>query len=565
MGLRPEKITEIVRAKKSFGSAPILWKALPFLMPAFFITTTIIGAVRWFSPVPLRDMWDGTIQFYVKRLQGAHWTPFLEQYNEHRIILSTILFWIDYHFFGGLSYFLILMNIVLMFALWFALCFAARALLGSNRHLAWMCSALVAVPCFSWLQVENITWGYQGMFYMAFLLPLLALLSMARWIHEPDRMLWFWTASILGVLSTITMANGLLALPLLIVMLAVSGYSNRFRMGSLLMVTAATFALWSFHYVVIHHPAAPINQLIEFLLMFIGAPLDLLFHFYPLTMLAGVAVIWSCVYLALQWLHGRTNDPTYVALILFIVYVGGAAAAVSLARIDFGIGYALQSRYETPVVLLYSTLLLLFAHLYQDCISTTAVVKTLSVVVPVVLIATQWGTIDGPGPEIARQNMQSALALDLGIDDWEAIGRVYTVSTAERRELIMREAKNGVRDNLSVFALPELRLPREMIGKPSFGLAPCHGYIDRIEQIPGNGSYLRVSGWVFDEASKTVPRVAFVISYGIVTGAVLTGIDRPDVRKSIDARAVRSGFQGYTQKTDPKNISIYCKPVTRKP
>ncbi|CAE6859728.1 hypothetical protein R69746_07755 [Paraburkholderia aspalathi] len=559
--MKQENITGMPKTENSLGAAAILLKISPLFPPVFFVVTTAIGAVRWFSPVPFWDMWDGTLQFYVARLQGARWSPFLEQANEHRIILSKILFWIDYRFFHGLSYFLIASNLALMLALWLALCAAARALMGGNRRLTYLCCALIAVPCFSWLQAENINWGYQSQFYMAYLLPLLALISMARWIHAPDRTRWLASAVVLGMLSTITMANGILALPLLIVMLLLSGRCTKWRLIGLVVISAVTLAGWLYHYQRMPHESAPFRMMAKFLLMFLGAPLGWLFHLDPLTMLGGAAVICASAYLAVRWLRGATRDPMFLAMLLFVAHIGAAGAAATISRAHFGLGAALAGRYETPAMLLYSSLLLMFVHLYRNRIGTAATVRTLSVVVPVMLFTPQWGSIDPTGPEIARQRMQSALALDLGIDDRLTIGRVYPEDSADQVAQVHRAAGNGMRYNLSVFALPELKSARAHLGQPAStaDLQPCHGNIDATTPVASDPNYIKLNGWVFNEATKRTPNVAFIVSNGLVVGAVLTGLERPDVTQTINPNAKRAGFEGYAMKFDPGSISIFCE------
>jgi hypothetical protein len=531
--------------KKIFSAA--IWA----IAPAFFVTTTIIGAVRWFSPVPFWDMWDGTLGFYIERLQGHRWSPFFAQANEHRIVLSKILFWIDYRFFGGLSYFLIVVNIALMFALWLTLCWAARLLL--DRRLAYLCGALIGIPCFSWLQAENINWGYQSQFYLAYLLPLLALISMGRWIQEP-REHRFVAAVVLGMFSTFAMANGLFALPLLILMLLLSGRGTRWRVGALLLVTALTFAAWAHHYQVAHHPQTPLQCMAEFFLMFLGGTFGLLLRQDYLTILVGVAVICASGYVALRWAVGE-RDPMFLALVLFIAYVGAAAAAATIGRAYFGPQAALASRYETPVLLLYSALLLLFAHLYRDKTSTGAVVGALSVFTSVLLFAPQMGAFDAAGPTIAQQRMQIALALDLGVKDKAEIAKLYPVESARV------DIRSAIQYNLSVFALPSLHNAREAIGKtPAFlGLQPCQSYIDGTDTITTDNRYMSVQGWAFDGNTQTVPPIVFFVANGIVSGAALTGGDRPDVQQTISPRALKAGFSGYALSIDPRKLSIYCR------
>lgn len=529
-----------------------LWTtALPMLAPLFFVVTTIIGAIRWFSPVPFWDMWDGTLQFYIERLQGDRWSPFFEQANEHRIVLSKILFWIDYRFFGGLSHFLITINIVLMFALWATLFWAARLLL--DRRLSYLCGALSGVLCFSWLQYENINWGYQSQFYLAYLLPLLALISMACWIREPNKLRFAITLS-LGVLSTVTMANGLFALPLLGVMLLVSGKNTRCRMGTLLLVMALTFAAWSYHYQVPHHPSATLGRMLGFLLLFLGGPFQFIFQEHHLTVVMGGVVICAGAYLALRWIIGE-RDPLFLALVLFVVYVGAAAAAATLGRAYFGFGAALAGRYETPILLLYSTLLLVFSHLYRNKTSTRAVVGALSVFTPILLFTPQMGAFSEQGPTTAHERLQIVLALDLGVKDDAEISKIYLVDHARLR------ANDAIRYGLSVFALPSMRSARESIGKSpaSLGLAPCQSFVDSVNAIATDSRYVSVKGWAFDSKTQTIPANVFFVANGVVTGVAVTGGDRPDVQQAFSKRAFRAGFDGYALNPEGQKLAVYCQ------
>ena len=78
-----------------------------------FISLAIYGGIQLYSPIPFYDMWDAYLNFYVQVNQGdiAYWWS---QHNEHRIVLSRILFWIDIRFFQGRIWFLIVINYLLI-------------------------------------------------------------------------------------------------------------------------------------------------------------------------------------------------------------------------------------------------------------------------------------------------------------------------------------------------------------------------------------------------------------------------------------------------------------------
>jgi hypothetical protein len=545
-------MAEITTGYKGSRTKAISWPlTLSALAPLFFIVSTIIGAVRWFSPVPFWDMWDGTLATYIRHLQGAGWSFLFEQANEHRIVLSKILFWADYRFFGGLSYFLIAMNIVLMFALWAALCWAASMLL--ERRLAWLCSALMGVMCFSWIQYENITWGYQSQFYLAYLLPLLAFILLARWIREP-RESRFVAAVVLGVLSTVTMANGVLALPLLAAMLALSGKCTRLRMGALLLAMALTYAAWIHNYAFMPHEGASASQMVEFLLMFLGGTFWFLYQQSYIVLLGGVAVLYASAYVAYRWFAGE-RDAAFLALFMFVAYVGAAAASATFGRAHFGAEMALAGRYETPLMLMYSAFLLLFAYIYRNTASTQIVIGTATVFVPLLLMVPQVGAFSAEGPVRALQRMQAALALDLGVKDDAQIGTVYPVQN------VNRVVGKAIQFNLSIFGLPSMRLVREAIGKTpaALDLQECRANVDGADPVATDNRYMTVRGWAFDERTQTVPPVVFLVADGIVSGAAISGGERPDVAHAVNPGASKSGFVGYVSSSAKPDMIVYCQ------
>lgn len=530
-----------------------------FVMPALFVLSTIMGAVRWFSPVPFWDMWEHTVHFYTDILDGR-WSAFLDQANEHRILISYALFWLDYRVFGGLSIFLIAVNIALMGALWLCLCIAARSLFVEQRRLFMLCCGLLAIPCFSWLQSENINWGFQSQFYLAYLLPLASLLCMASWIETPRAASHFVWATIFAVLSAFTMANGLLALPLLVVMLAMSDRCSWRRMLCLITLAIGTFTAYSYHYGAVPHQSAPLKRMAEFLLIFLGSPLGLIFHSLLLAMLAGAVVIGACAFLALQWLSGRVRHPHYLALLLFMAHVGAAGAAASLGRSSYGIDTALSSRYETPILLLYSAMFLLFVYVHRGKAATVPVVCVISILTPLLMLKSQWDAIKPTGPEVARQKMQAALALNAGIDDREVIGRIYPQNDAIHIELIHQIAASAIQHDISIFALPSMQMARKWIGKPvsASELAPCLGSVDVVTPVANDSQHVRFHGWAFDAQTQHVPPIAFIVEDKLVIGAVLTGVERHDVRAQIDRKAAHAGFEGYGSRIGTGRLAVFC-------
>lgn len=524
-------------------SAVSLRRAIPWLAPDFFVITTIIGAVRWFSPVPFWDMWDGTLGFNLA-IRAGRWSEFFSQANEHRIVLSKILFLIDYRLFGGLSYFLIACNIALMLAIWITLAAVAHRI--THRNTARLLACLSGVLVFSWLQSENINWGYQSQFYMAYLLPLLAMLMMARFISTRGQG-WFYLAAVIGAASALTMANGLSALPIMVVMLAVSG--REFRKDSVVLVgiTILVIALYFTNYEKQPHELATIRQIIAFILTFLGAPFAYVFQCQPLTFLMGAAVAAAAAFCALRITFDRNRDPVALALAAFILHACAAGAAAAIGRANLGLGAATAGRYETPVLILYASLAIMFAHLWRHRAETNGAVATATAAFFVGFFAFQLNAFSPEGPRIAQQRDLGVLALSVGANDDARLAKLYPVDTPNQKRNLWETTRAAMDANLSVFSRPPFRTVHAAIGNaPPAGFSQCQGSIDIRTSIPGDKGFERIDGWAFTTARR-VPRDVLLVENGIVVGAALTGFERMDVARAIDPAAAKSGFQGYVK------------------
>jgi len=530
--------------------------AIPAL---FFAASAVSGAILWFSPVPFWDMWDGTVVFHFQR-QTDGLSAFFGQANEHRILWSKVLFWADDALLGGLNHLLITANVVLMLALWASFAVAAGQLGMGNHRAAFLAAMLVALPCFSWLQAENINWGYQSQFFLAYLLPLLALLSMSQWMRNGQTR-WYIGSVVLGVSSALTMANGLLALPLLITMMLLN---RRWQIGRLLgltVITIATIGLWLLNYKATVHAPAPFVEKAKFILAFLGAPGAWILQSHTLSMLLGACVILVGVFFAVVWLKGKTREPSYAALLLFLLYVGAAAAAAASGRASGGYQNAFAGRYETPVMLAYASIALMAMHLGRNRAGTSASLTTLLAATTVVLLPTQLQAINGTGTGQVQAKALASQALNLGVRDNAATQAVYPSDTPDRVDHIHRIAQKAISDNYGVFAQRDMRMAREAIGKSpaQLNLERCTGHIDTVERVAGDDRYVKLSGWAFSQPWNRIPQLAFLVANGQVAGVGFTGTDRPDVVRAVSPKAARSGFQGYAF-SSATDLQIYCAP-----
>ena len=99
-----ERVSRIIRT---------LFLCLAWMLVPVFLGLAIIGGYEAYSPVPMGDMWNGTLGFYVNASHGD-WSSWWAQHNEHRILLSRILFWMEEAWFSGKGLFLLVTNYLLV-------------------------------------------------------------------------------------------------------------------------------------------------------------------------------------------------------------------------------------------------------------------------------------------------------------------------------------------------------------------------------------------------------------------------------------------------------------------
>jgi hypothetical protein len=502
--------------------------------------------MRNYSPVPHWDMWDGYIAFY-QRVSDGDWRAWWVGHNEHRMVFSRIVFWLDIRFFHGLSLLLIPLNLLLMGLLWAALALGAHRLFKDLPQESMMpaMAALLAVVCFSWMQKDNITWGFQNAFFAAYLFPILAFQCLALSVSGPKSKLWFVGAVAFGAVSVGTMANGVFALPLMAAM-AVMLRQSKTRI--LILVVASIGELLMYNHALapssLTGVSADPGRIIMFLLVYLGSPLAVILNDTVIAMFGGLVFIACSILCFSRWLQSRVTDPMFLAFVTFLAYIGCTALATAIGRTD-----AVASRYMTPVLLGWAVLSVLLVFEFHAHPKFAGVASAAAVFIPLLLLPSQLNAIRVDPTESNHRRLIAALALDLGVRDKVVVEATYPF---EGVYAIASEAK---RRGLSVFALPAFSNARSYLHQQidALPLRDCLGHIDTRAAIGGDGAVSRVSGWAFDAKQRTIPaEVFFVDASNEVVGVGLTGFPRPDVAHGIDGKAGLSGFDGYVfaDKTD---------------
>lgn len=526
-----------------------------FLLVALaFVGLAIIGGIRSYSAVPFWDMWDGYLGFFTKVMSGdtsAWWA----QHNEHRIVLARVFFWMDLVFFAGQGWFLIVINYLLIAIVCMQFWVIWKEI-RSEKH-RWIGYFIIAW-LFLWIQDNNLTWGFQSQFILAQLLPLSSLYFLHRaasaGTHKNAN---FCYALILGVLSLGSMANGILTLPLM------TGYALLARMGwrrTVLLAMFSIMALW-IYFLNYNSPGGhgslklalnetPIDLMV-YVLLYIGGPFHYLFgkgdFGQVIAITAGSFMVVSCAVLALRIVPDAQKTTLPLALLIFILYIGGTALGTGGGRVIFGVDQALASRYMTPALMAWVALLLLYLPKLEIVgQSLQSKVWAPFLLLSFLMLPLQLKALSSKQGELYERKI-AALALELGVKDQNQVSHVFPSA-----DWALTLAEKPVAKNLSVFGSMPFKDAREMIGQKSTKALrsdiQCLGSIDEVQTIEGDTKFIRVRGWIFEPSDRNIPKSAQLIDEnGIVQGLIITGQSRPDVGSAIDPHAKNSGFKGYVR------------------
>jgi len=470
------------------------------VLAVVFVAFAIVGGVRRYLPIPYWDMWFGYVGF-MTRSDLSTWQAWWGQHNEHRILLSRLLFWVDYRLFGASLASLIVVNYVL--AAWAAVLFvwALRERIGAlhARNGALTLAGLVVVVIFSWLQSENFNWAFQSQFFLAQTVPLAALLALYR-AQTTLSTSWFIAAAALGVLACGTMANGVAALPMLVVMAALCGASLR-RICLLAVLTVGMLAYYFNDYQSanasrsIEAVARHAVDLIQYTLVYLGGPVYIgTGGNAPAAAGAGLFLAVAAVYFMSLASRRKERDALGIALALFILYVASTALLTALGRYDHGVGQAASSRYQTPTLMAWTALLILSAPWLMRAFARRPLsLAAAALLVPLALLPQQRSALkhDRDG---AFERWMAILAIEMGVNDPRQIGFIYPASASV---LVLSEPLKA--DDMAAFGDPildpiELGVGRSLPADAS--VSQCRGTIDSTAMLPDAPGFLRIEGRV---------------------------------------------------------------------
>lgn len=534
---------------------------------ALIVLLAALGGVRAYTAVPFWDMWDA-MRFYYW-LQEGDIGVWWRHHNEHRIILSRGLFWLDFTLFKGVGAFLIVINYVLAaLAVLLFVCIgrdrwrqaSPLPVADRDREARAILGLLLCAWLFQWMQWENFTWAFQSQFFLAQLVPLAALYAMARSTQArlaaanndsaTDSTRWFVAACLLGVVAAGTMANGIITLPLLAVF-ALLVREPLIRV-TILVALAVLVPLWYFSdfQTPEQHGSlsgALVNQpieLVQYILFYLGNPF---YHLIGVGRAAAVSAMLATSVMAIATLsllaiyvrRGAQNHALGLALVLYIAYIAGTALGTAGGRLVFGVEQALANRYTTPALMAWAALFMLMLPAVQRLFGERRYVAlTVSGACLAVLFYAQTQAIH------QRYHMQhdrklAGLALELGVYDARQITTVHPVP-----DQLLQEAAVASAIDLGMFGVFPWADRREQMGEVFLptSLPTCLGYLDSVTPIATDPEYYLIEGWLVDRETRRVPELITVVNTASeIAGFALGGWPREDVREAVGRYARISG------------------------
>jgi hypothetical protein len=343
-------------------------KALTLILSLILLLPILIYFTVWNYYAINIPKWDDHAlkAFILEYAHAADWkakiVALCRQHNEHRIVLTRIVAWIDYSIFGALNFkHLMLAGSLLLLGiipLW-------HQLLKNNKKPLF---ALVPIP-FIWLSLafwENMYWGMASI--QNFGVVTLSLWTIYLCISPKNGP--FLLSIFLAGVSVLTSPNGLFVLPIGAILLFLT--QNRKRFALWIIVSGAFVFGYFYHY---SRPGynpeskASIFQLVKGYMAFLGSfaeSFPVLDHF-KVCLFIGVVLFLVAVSIVSTTLFkisrnkyaSKFEKHTDLFCLGTILFILGTALVVVYGRAGFGLEGLIDSKYK-----IYSVLLLIVAYLY---------------------------------------------------------------------------------------------------------------------------------------------------------------------------------------------------------
>ena len=553
------------------------------VLAALIVLSSLIMMHGAASIIPHWDSWDGQKLFIYSLLGsesiGEAFGYLMAQHNEHRIVLTKLLFIVDEVFFEGKSYFLLFLNAVFPAIM-------AGVLVAFSRDRKYVYLPLILGFLFLFDQNRNLTWAFQSQFFLAQYVPLIGYLLLSRFGDDASPK---FVLTLLGFafLSMFTMANGMLfAAPLLLYyMVCERNWSKSLSaLAALAGVFVVNFVVLGYEFKQNH---GSLTDVFGFGLAEFGRLFLYIFKYFGVIFDVGSPYIYGVVFLVLCLVifvrifilskAGRLGTVSVLAkgFVLFLLYYGASTLLTAVGRSSLGVGeIAIAGRYATPVVVAWLGVIIILAELFwprSRSVDTHVGTHRLSDWVQVtafgivfcLLGVSQYLSIKHSNLSSEQERGLSMLAMSMDIGGEELTKFLYP-NDAHVRGIFDKHSDRGAAYIVDgqPYALAN-RLGQSITQKP---FLTCEGQIDRI--WPVRGGYW-VAGWFVTadgHGRQGLERDSLyaVDAAGQVVGAGLKGFSRADVARALPGVKRNTGFNALIDARffEPKQIRADLSLIT---
>lgn len=513
----------------------------------FLLGLSTIGAAlhvmrAGYSPTPVSDPWS----IYWELSQGAHWfSPawLWQQHNEHRIPLDKLALYADFRLLKGHGVLLLVLIVLTLAAQWIIWTVFLRKALRLPAP-AWLAlSGFFTFCTFCPTAYENLTISFQWTFVAASFFATVSFVMLSWLASTGEPWLAIAVASLFAFLSEASLANGLIAWPILFAASFALAFRWRHRAALLIsgMVAIAVY-LFGYQQPVQHaNPFASMQDpwvLWQYVLTFIDHCLS---YYVSFPALAAI-VLSAAAFIALAFLL-RRPAARIVALPLFMTmcFVLATAVMTAMGRINFGMESAMASRYQTLVMLYWACAFTSLALAAWQWNSRRDVLTLNALAIALILLPAPSLAPQAEGLEwLASLRSLAGQGLDQGVIDASVqrnlvVGMPVLIAATRYFHSFGR--------NVGPHPPP---LPRSaLLAKNRAGHA-CGGWFDTLSPLarfsPGKPEF-DASGWAIDSQTKgPVPEVAVIDEHGRLLSASALHFGRGDV---LARRAGAHGLLGW--------------------
>jgi hypothetical protein len=522
-----------------------------------------------FHPLPWNDEWDTLALFSSVEETSGGWHLLLSPHNEHRLALPRIIALLDIKLADGTGALTLLTIDCLLLAT-----VAVWGLLvtgkwdkkqPTNLAAPYVLTLCIACILLSGHQMSNLLWSFQIQVFMIYLFAIFAFATLGFALQHAagglvERSVFLILLSCgFAICATLSMGNGIVVPPILFVIALF--HRRPLPTGVVLIIGAVAVVVLAFYFngldrFHVFDPDAfstTAVQFARFFLHFLGGPWATV---APASVtFAGIITILLALYALLRHGPATAPRPYEVVAIGLIVLVLVSGAMVALERVQFGIEAATESRYSTPVLILYSAVLV---SLWPRTRAEAEAAES------------RGSTAHAKLPEIGM-SIAIACALAYGVrSHWELpydyaplsslksdaeVGYVANVQDPQHFKYVAssidqawRARRYLLRHNLSIFSTTMARsVDRRLSDVFAVADPHCLGHLDQVESmVAGPNGGARISGWAWDSGNGSVPRGVVFVESGVVKGIGRFIIERPDVIAATPAVTdLRNGFVGY--------------------